>query len=454
MKTYIFIPILLSFFIKLHAQNNIIPNGTFESCSSPGVCIVGSTDINSNISNWYLAKHNIDKEEGFPDWMRNSWCDYNNYCNELTGLVVNSPSYIAIKADVFKCKQKTFSSGYTIKRTHEAVGVSLLGGAAFTAYAYYTMRYKLIPIKAVNIFDIPTNDDPDHATCKNLLTNCHLRVFLTKKSGGDWNDASGNVKQEVINANYVTSSGSDPVCNWIVVERTFVVDYSGMKNLILYAESGGFIIDDVEIFPKCDDNYLIQNKNYYFPLYAPNTQYGNHFSEQSMDYIHAGFNVGSSSTGTGNVLVGDGAAIVYTAQNKITLSPGFKAETGSYFHALIDYCPNNDRAMYNMDTISSIEDTEEMDVLFLTETKELSNTISIIPNPNIGTFKISISNSKETITILSAKVYDILGKIVWEKENVLSNELNIDISSQPQGIYYCRVDTGIGNVETKKIIKQ
>lgn len=451
MKKITLLFILVGLFIKINAQNNIIPNGNFESGSS-SICIIGdgnADDFDDNVSNWKVADHNIDKKEGAPDWIKFSVCQYNNYCEYFAGLIVNSDKFVAIKADIHQCKAKA-TGGYKIKRTHEAIVVGLDGGAAFTAYQYYTIRYKIIPINARNI---DAGGDPLHTTCVDLKENCHLRVFLTKKGTSNWNDSYGNIQQEVVNANYVIDSGPNPICNWVVVERTFVVNYSGMKNLVLFAESGGFIIDDVEIFPKCDDDYLIQNKNYYFPLYAPDTQDGNHFSEQSMNYINAGFNVGLSSVGTGDVVVGSGSAIVYTAQNRISLQPGFKVENGGYFHAIIDYCPNSHRASNDIDTTNILNTINETNVLFLTEQQTRSD-ITIAPNPSNGTFNIMLSQSYEHSNIKEAKIFNVLGEIVLEKENIFSNEFNVDISQQPKGVYYIRIVSTIDDVQIKKIVTQ
>lgn len=451
-KNYCFI-ILLSLSIKINAQNNIIPNGNFES-SITSDCIKGvgygqyANNFDLEILNWKVAKHSNDKHEGFPDWLLFSVCQYAQYCNYLGGILVNSNAFVAIKADIRKCKKKSLFEGFKIKRTHEAIGVGLLDGASFTENQYYTIRYKLIPIKAINI---DANGDEDHPTCINLQTDCQLRVFLTKKGYNNWNDTYGNIKQELYSANYATNSGENVYCNWIAVERTFVVDNAGMKNLILYAESGGFIIDDVEIFQKCYGDYLIQNKNYNFPLYEPNSQNGNHFSEQSSDYINAGYDVGATNTGVGNVVVKSGTAIVYTAANKITLKPGFKAENGSYFHALIDDCPNADRSRNYIDTT---ERMNNMDVLMSTDSVFANKDISIVPNPNNGVFKITITKNGTPIGVEEIKVFNMIGEVILETSASSNNVFTIDISGYSQGIYYIRTVNEQSEIEMKKFIKQ
>ncbi len=450
-KAYDFIILLcLCLSIKIIAQNNIIPNGNFENSNS-SVCIKGvgnGTNFDDNIANWKMAEHSNDAGEGWPDWLLFSDCQYAQHCNYLGGLLVNSNAFVAIKADIHKCKKKTLFSGFKLKRTHEAIGVGLLDDASFTAFQYYTIRYKLIPIKAEYL---DKGGNPDHPVCINLQTDCQLRVFLSKKGHTNWNDTYNNVKQELYSANYATNSGENVYCNWIAVERTFVVDYSGMKNLILYAESGGFIIDDVEIFQKCESDYLIQNKNYDFQLYAPNSQNGNHISEQSGDYINAGYNVGATNTDVGNVVVKDGAAVVFTAANKISLKPGFKAENGSYFHAKIAYCPNAERSMHNIDTSETVNDT---DALMLTNKQVPNRSVFISPNPNTGIFQITVSMNDKHKRIQQITIFDIRGTKVWEKLNASNQLFEVDISSQAKGVYYVKVIDESGASQSGKIIYQ
>lgn len=446
--------LILSLSIKINAQNNIIPNGNFESSTSPN-CINGinqANDFDAFISNWKVANHPNDMDEGSPDWIKFSYCGYTNdnhysYCTYFNGLLVNSDAFVVIKADIHQCEKRTIFGGFKIKRTHEAIAVGLENGASFAAYQTYTIRYKIIPIKAENI---DTNGDEDHPVCINLQQDCQLRIFLTKKGYHNWNDNAGNIKQELYSANYVTNSGANPVCNWIQVERTFTVDYAGMKNLVLYAESGGFIIDDVEIFQKCDNNVLIQNKNYSFPLYTPNSQNGNHFSEQSSNYINAGYSVGAPNTGVGNVVVGNGSAVVYTAANKISLKPGFRAMNGSYFHALIEDCPNDKKVAYT----DNLPQDDSVNMENLTDNTIVKREISIIPNPNEGMFKVLVSGKDRFSSAKTAVVIDCLGKIVWEKSAILTDEFDVNISSHPKGIYYVKVMDDSGNLSVTKIVNQ
>jgi len=192
MKKNLSLVLLFSLCYQLKSQNNIIPNGNFEF-SSPPVCVSSIISFNTNVSNWKVAEHSNGEGVGTPEWLNFLTCSYNAYCDGI-GVFVNSNRFIAIKADIRKCKK--IGSGFNIKRFHEAVVVGLDGGASFTQYAYYTIRYKIIPIRASLI-----EGDEFESTCVSLQTDCHLRVFLSKKGTKHWNDVGGNAQQEVVNAN-------------------------------------------------------------------------------------------------------------------------------------------------------------------------------------------------------------------------------------------------------------
>jgi len=428
----------------LEGQTNIIPNGNFENGSFTG-CIYG-TDASfgassGNIANWEIAKHNNDKGEGQPDWLKHTVCPYqyeasSAYCSQLAGLFVNSNKYIAIQAKVFKC-QKKIDGAFQIKKFHEAVCLSLPGSGTFNQYQYYKIRYKIIPVSTTQL-----SGEFYHPTCINERTNCHLRIFLSSGGKISW-DHNSSTKQEIYNANFISNANS--FCIWQVVERDFVVNEAGLKTLVLYAESGAFIIDDVEVFGACEPSYFVQNKNYFFEIYPPNSQNGNHFSEQSSDVIVAGNNVVVTNP-IGDVNIKSGAAIVYTAQNKVTLKPGFKAETGSYFHATIAPCPNTIRSSNMFDNaiyypINS-DDSEDIDNSNL--------TIDVYPNPNTGTFTLEKhSKSREDSYII--RIYNIMGELI--KSELGKNEkVEINLGEQPKGLYFIDILCNNSTSEKKKII--
>ncbi|OFY92349.1 MAG: hypothetical protein A3K10_17490 [Bacteroidetes bacterium RIFCSPLOWO2_12_FULL_31_6] len=75
------------------------------------------------------------------------------------------------------------------------------------------------------------------------------------------------------------------------------------------------------------------------------------------------------------------------------------------------------------------------------------------PNPNNGSFQISVTRNDKPISIKEIKVYDIMGKIIWEIDASTNNIFTIDITSYSSGIYYVRCINEFDETEMKKLIK-
>jgi bacillolysin len=84
------------------------------------------------------------------------------------------------------------------------------------------------------------------------------------------------------------------------------------------------------------------------------------------------------------------------------------------------------------------------------ENFELEN-ISVYPNPSTGVFNISLGNVKPS----SIEVYDIMGKIIVTKSNVITtnNQTTLDLSSAAQGIYFIKIIEDNQQI-VKRILKQ
>jgi hypothetical protein len=81
------------------------------------------------------------------------------------------------------------------------------------------------------------------------------------------------------------------------------------------------------------------------------------------------------------------------------------------------------------------------------------NMVSVFPNPTNGVFQIQIDNDQLTSdNTYSLEIYNIYGERVFQSANHLSSKLTnqqIDISSQPNGIYFLKVQD-----ENKAYIKK
>jgi hypothetical protein len=77
----------------------------------------------------------------------------------------------------------------------------------------------------------------------------------------------------------------------------------------------------------------------------------------------------------------------------------------------------------------------------------LSNNISIFPNPSSGTFNLEIKNIKND----HIEVFNVVGEKVFESQ-IISALTKIDLSNQSNGIYYLKLTSSNGTGNKKIII--
>lgn len=78
----------------------------------------------------------------------------------------------------------------------------------------------------------------------------------------------------------------------------------------------------------------------------------------------------------------------------------------------------------------------------------------IYPNPNNGKFQVVLAANNDETKIQHIIIFDIRGSKVWETQNTSNVKFDIDISSQPKGIYYVQVIDSRGQMQVGKIINQ
>jgi hypothetical protein len=76
--------------------------------------------------------------------------------------------------------------------------------------------------------------------------------------------------------------------------------------------------------------------------------------------------------------------------------------------------------------------------------------INIYPNPTSGLFVIA-GEAKQSVK--SVEVTDISGKTIKQISNPTKDNLEMDLSACPAGIYFLKITTNKG-IFTEKIIKQ
>lgn len=73
----------------------------------------------------------------------------------------------------------------------------------------------------------------------------------------------------------------------------------------------------------------------------------------------------------------------------------------------------------------------------------------VFPNPTTGQLTISLEDGTAT----SVTIRNSLGQVLLSEKHASSNEVVLDISSYPSGLYFLQAEVN-GNIITKKIIKQ
>jgi hypothetical protein len=84
----------------------------------------------------------------------------------------------------------------------------------------------------------------------------------------------------------------------------------------------------------------------------------------------------------------------------------------------------------------------------ISENEVWGQSISVFPNPTLGILKLKTENNAEK----NIFIYDCLGKIIFQKQGAVENEIEIDLTTQPQGVYTLKILQGENIVEKKIVV--
>lgn len=167
---------------------------------------------------------------------------------------------------------------------------------------------------------------------------------------------------------------------------------------------------------------------------------------------------------TFNGVINSGEFKELLATNSITLTPGFHAKEGSYFHAAITLTSDDITCLPNPTNIitfksSKIEIINELGIkekknTSISQFDNIDNTvnieqISIYPNPNKGNFTINIQG--ELSNNAKVEIYSLDGSLKYSSA-IVSKQQNI-IFTQTPGMYLIRIYNNEKKY-TEKIILQ
>lgn len=438
--------LLFSIVFVLNFENsysqNLILNPGFElgwqaSASYDGKPGLLSSTNNCNYTNadyfdnevlyWKVANHNNGKDEKDPDWTTMTCANLHvATCGSFYSFHPSGNKAV-ISADIYSCKKKF--GGVKIVLFHEAIRIGF--DNSLINNQEYIIRYSLLPVKSIK--EAFGTQYPLEYYCNQYTLTAHMRVFFSEL-GEHW-DKSWSKKFEAINANVILDFSSP--CKWNYIERSFTVPNSGtFRNLILYMESGAYVIDDVEIFEKCTDHLFIQNK-----IYASQSEIdieaGSYFESVS-NYINAGYSVGAANIYNGDVVIHNGANVEFSAGNFISLKPGFRTEPGARFIAKIEPCSSakiHYNAILNDSIIALSNDLKRLsiDTLPSNANDDMFNELfNVYPNPASST--INIESYDKTINNFSVSINNIFGT-KFKQVICYNHFITMDISDLPQGVY-------------------
>ena len=75
--------------------------------------------------------------------------------------------------------------------------------------------------------------------------------------------------------------------------------------------------------------------------------------------------------------------------------------------------------------------------------KPVGAEVKIYPNPNNGWFTVVIASETKQSSV-TMEIYNVMGEHIYSQSNIQNSQFNIDLSSQPAGVYFYRAITESG----------
>ena len=158
--------------------------------------------------------------------------------------------------------------------------------------------------------------------------------------------------------------------------------------------------------------------------------------EAGIPIIYNGFN---SSYAGGHCFICDG----YDANDFFHFNWGLKGNYDGYFE-IDDMTPSNQNFSYNQGAILDLVPPSDG------INDNTTSKLLVYPNPTSGVFTIECKNTN--LDVCSFRIYDVFGKLLVSNNLTKGNSI-IDLSSQPDGIYFLQLIEGGKNTSFQKIVK-
>lgn len=148
----------------------------------------------------------------------------------------------------------------------------------------------------------------------------------------------------------------------------------------------------------------------------------------------------ASCTNVSNSIIHNGAIVIAQASQEINLDPGFEAESGSRFEAMIV----SECSQLKSSTVVEAD---------IAKVDNLKENINVFPNPVKETLHIQFNLPYETVN--NIVIYSISGAKLFEsgKFNIMEGDKAIDVSTFKSGIYVMNIYSNDRDSNFKIVVK-
>ena len=443
--------------IATDSQGNVYVTGIFAFDS---IAFGGFTLINSGSISVFIVKYDAN---GNVLWAKSNLGAGNNQgkgiCTDASGNVYItgffSGSYFLFGSDTLYNSPGNFNDMFIVK--FDASGNTLWAKSEGGSQSEQGLSTTTDPSGNVYVTGVYVTSSMTVGTYTLVNSGVDYNLFIVKydssgnvvwaKSGmgsvSDWGfsptiDASGNV--------YITGYYNSPSITFGSFTLTnaglndiFVVKYDASGNVQWAKQAGGNSYDFC-LSASADANGI--NLTGYFG--SPSITFG----ATTLTNINGGY---------------DMFIVKYDFNGNIIWADGIGATSGAIYATCINSDPtgnlyitgyyNSSSITFGATTLSAVSDYDMfISKLVYTEVGinnvNNQNGINIYPNPTSGIFTIQNSN----LRLQSCIIKNLLGAFVYTQKSNLSNQIKIDLSTQPKGIYFVEITDINNNYLNKKII--
>ncbi len=204
-------------------------------------------------------------------------------------------------------------------------------------------------------------------------------------------------------------------------------------------------------------NLLCNSQPWNFCAVSPND-----YNVSDYAFFQSAADITAGGTGCSKFTVQPSGYCTMQSQTEIELKPGFEAKAGCFFHASISGCTEPPHkpikfAQNNNDSNNNNQGTNKNGLVNSLNEGNSNESIVVIPNPTKGPFTLQLAQSSSSSgntmnTNNYITVYNVFGQMIYQTTTP-EFTINLDLSSQPRGVYLVRVQSG-NNYFTKKLVVQ